>query len=146
MSHWASPSRDQRATGVAVGQRTANLTVNVRFEGVDPCVGTDDLTNWPADYRIGVAQGLMFSPGGRCTATTQWIPLALQVIAPVENASGEIDAIFEDVIRATPYGIPEGRAADRQQAVAVLSWLAESSPLTPTTLERLAAHTGGQSR
>lgn len=120
--------------------------MNVCVEGVDPCAGTDNLTNWPADYRIGVAQGLMFSPDGRCTATRQWIPLALQVIAPVENAAGELDPIFEDVIRATPYDIPEAPAADRQRAVVVMRRLAQSSPLTPPTLERLAGHTRGQSR
>jgi hypothetical protein len=54
---------DQRALGVAVGQRSARETFNVRIEGVDACA--DDPARWPSAYREGALQGLFINPDGQ---------------------------------------------------------------------------------
>lgn len=68
------PALDEKHTrtiGVAVGQRAARDTFNVRIEGVIACADDPDLDRWPAAYRLGVAVGLLFSPEEHPTFTAE---------------------------------------------------------------------------
>lgn len=57
---------EQSRLGVAVGQRAANETFIVRFEGIRAC--TDDPQRWPDAYREGVVQGLFVNEDGQAHA------------------------------------------------------------------------------
>ncbi|MEV7458833.1 hypothetical protein [Streptomyces rubiginosohelvolus] len=54
---------DQRRLGLAVGQRTARNTFNVRIEGVEAC--SAEPTRWPDAYRAGVVEGLFLNEDGQ---------------------------------------------------------------------------------
>ncbi|MFZ3474238.1 hypothetical protein ACODT3_04930 [Streptomyces sp. 4.24] len=53
----------QRLLGIAVGQRTANQTNNVRIEGVRACARQPE--RWPDEYRAGVIEGLFLNEDGQ---------------------------------------------------------------------------------
>ncbi|MEV0175417.1 abortive infection family protein [Streptomyces sp. NPDC050803] len=57
---------EQYRLGVAVGQRTARKTFNVRLEGIRACA--DDPQRWPDAYREGVVQGLFVNEDGQAYA------------------------------------------------------------------------------
>ncbi|WP_405933627.1 abortive infection family protein [Streptomyces sp. NBC_00827] len=57
---------EQHRLGVAVGQRAARETFNVRLEGIRAC--TDAPQRWPDDYREGVVQGLFVNDDGQADA------------------------------------------------------------------------------
>ncbi|WP_406364412.1 hypothetical protein [Streptomyces sp. NBC_00645] len=57
---------EQHRLGVAVGQRAANETFNVRLEGIRACA--DDPQRWPDNYREGVVQGLFVNEDGQAHA------------------------------------------------------------------------------
>ncbi|MEU0150640.1 hypothetical protein [Micromonospora fulviviridis] len=80
-------SKHARAIGVAVGQRAATGTFNVRIEGIDACIADADLTRWPAAYRLGVATGLLFSPEELPTLTARNVHQGLEVCSPILDAS-----------------------------------------------------------
>lgn len=50
------PPVTQRALGVAFAQRSAGWTFVTREVGIDPCVASEDLRTWSADYRLGVVE------------------------------------------------------------------------------------------
>ncbi|MCC3778093.1 abortive infection family protein [Streptomyces sp. UNOB3_S3] len=54
---------DQRALGLAVGQRAARATFNVRIEGIQACSKVPN--NWPPAYREAALQGLFINPDGQ---------------------------------------------------------------------------------
>ena len=86
----AAENMHARAIGVAVGQRTADDTFNVRIEGVEACVKDGDLDRWPVPYRLGVATGLLSSPDEIPTVTAANLRLALDICAPILTESDEI--------------------------------------------------------
>ncbi|GGN72514.1 hypothetical protein GCM10011579_049800 [Streptomyces albiflavescens] len=53
---------DQRALGLAIGQRAARATFNVRIEGIDVC--SEDPARWPDAYREAALQRLFTNPDG----------------------------------------------------------------------------------
>lgn len=57
---------EQHRLGIAVGQRAANETFNVRLEGIRACA--DDPQRWPDAYREGVVQGLYVNEDGQAHA------------------------------------------------------------------------------
>ncbi|WP_166678027.1 abortive infection family protein [Kribbella kalugense] len=85
-----SDPRHSRSIGIAVGQRTAQETFNVRIEGVNAASADNDLEHWPAAYRLGVASGLLFSPDEIPTTTALNLRLALRIYLPVTDAPDEI--------------------------------------------------------
>lgn len=57
---------EQHRLGVAVGQRAANETNNVRMEGIRACAKHPE--RWPDAYRHGVVQGLFVNEDGQAHA------------------------------------------------------------------------------
>ncbi|KDR62718.1 abortive infection family protein [Streptomyces albidoflavus] len=57
---------EQHRLGIAVGQRAANETNNVRLEGIRACA--DHPEHWPDAYREGVVQGLFINEDGQAHA------------------------------------------------------------------------------
>ena len=57
---------EQHRLGVAVGQRAARETFNVRLEGIQ--ARADDPQQWPDAYREGVVQGLFVNEDGQAYA------------------------------------------------------------------------------
>lgn len=57
---------EQHRLGVAVGQRAARQTFNVRLEGIRTCA--KDPRRWPDGYREGVVQGLFVNEDGQAHA------------------------------------------------------------------------------
>jgi Abortive infection C-terminus len=70
---------DAHLLGLAVGQRTVRETFNVRIEGVDAPIADPDA--WPAAYRAGVIEGLMFSADGTLTTSPSAVDLAARLVA-----------------------------------------------------------------
>jgi hypothetical protein len=116
-------SKHARAIGVAVGQRAARGTFNVRIEGVANCIEEPDLMRWPAAYRIGVATGLLFSPEELPTFTAQNLRQALEVCVPVMDASAEIT----ELIRRVMDGPPGPVRGETTENVADLVWFVEQA-------------------
>jgi hypothetical protein len=115
--------RHARAIGVAVGQRAARDTFNVRIDGVDPPANDPDLHRWPAPYRLGVARGLLFAPDERTTFTAYNLLEALQVCLPVIDASEEMG----DLIRAVLQAVPPGQLPGNPESTASLTWLIDQN-------------------
>lgn len=83
-------AQHQRAIGVAVGQRAASGTFVVHWDGVEPCLNSDDLAIWPRDYRLGVAYGLWFDAEGNVTFTPASAREALAILDPVGDCSADL--------------------------------------------------------
>jgi hypothetical protein len=76
--------REQRLIGVAVGQRAARDTFNVRIEGVQACADSVNDGSWPPSYREGVAEGLFLDHEGhvQVDAGVRGPRLAAQILGP----------------------------------------------------------------
>lgn len=136
--------RHSRAIGVAVGQRAARDTFNVRIEGVDAAVNDPDLTRWPAPYRLGVARGLLFTPDERSTFTAQNVLHALQICLPVLDAPEEIGGLICEVLQT----VPPGNLPGDPQSTLALTWLVDQNSLKRPPTEQpawaaLGAHLRG---
>jgi hypothetical protein len=83
----------QRQIGVAVGRRAMRETFLVRAEGVRACADTGDLNRWPADYRVGVLNGLFFSEQEQLTLDEWMASLASRLVAPVSELTTHIDEL-----------------------------------------------------
>lgn len=90
--------RHQRSIGVAVGQRAMRQTFVVRWDGVDPCLQSDDLLEWPRDYRLGVAFGLWFDPEDRLTLTPQSVQDGLSMLDPVPDAAEDLASMIDRIV------------------------------------------------
>ncbi|PZG10932.1 hypothetical protein C1I95_27700 [Micromonospora craterilacus] len=133
-----------RAIGVAVGQRAAMDTFNVRIEGVNACVADPDLTAWPAAYRIGVATGLLFSPAELPTFTARNLHQALEACAPIIDASGEIVSLVRRVMEARPPGHLPGEAAQNNELIWFVKQAAAGRPeVEQAAWTDLAEHLSG---
>ncbi|MEU8015994.1 hypothetical protein AB0B74_08510 [Micromonospora parva] len=117
-----------RAIGVAVGQRAAMDTFNVRIEGVNVCAGEADLTRWPAAYRLGVATGILFNPEEMPTITARNLRQAMEVLAPVTDASDDIISLTQRVMETQPPGPLPGEAADNTSLVWFIKQAAPARP------------------
>ncbi|WP_181562677.1 abortive infection family protein [Micromonospora noduli] len=137
-------SKHARAIGVAVGQRAAMDTFNVRIEGVDACVGDPDLARWPAAYRIGVATGLLFSPAELPTFTARNLHQAMEVCTPIADASGEIISLMRRVMETRPPGQLPGEAADNANLIWFVKQAAAGRPeVEQAVWTALAEHLSG---
>lgn len=79
--------RHQHALGVAVARRATQDTFVVRWDGLDPCLESDDLRAWPRDYRLRPTQGLWFNLAGRCALTPRSMREGLLALDPAPDAS-----------------------------------------------------------
>lgn len=96
--------RHQHALGVAVARRAMQDTFVVRWDGLDPCLESDDLRLWPRDYRLGLTQGLWFNLADRCTLTPRSMREGLLVLDPVSDAGDALQEIVERVLASRPKG------------------------------------------
>jgi hypothetical protein len=115
--------RHARSIGLAVGQRAARHTFNVRIEGVDAAVGDNDLERWPSNYRVGVANGLLFGEDELPTITVGNVQLALQVCIPVMDAPDKIAIMLRRVIATRAPGSLPGDPQPNQD----LLWFVEQN-------------------
>lgn len=80
----------QRQLGVAVGRRAMRETFLVRAEGVRACADSDDLEQWPPDYRIGALNGLFFSEREQLTLDEWMASTAPRLVAPIPGVATHI--------------------------------------------------------
>lgn len=85
-----------------MGQRAAQDTFNVRMEGVDQAIADVDLERRPSSYRIGVANGLVFSATEAPTITFQHLLSALQVLTPATDSPEEVVAFLRQLVASQP--------------------------------------------
>src|SRR3712207_1154924 len=93
---------DQRRIGLAVAQRAMRGTVLAAREGVRACANSDDLTRWPAAYRWGVVDGLVFDRYGHLhldERAADWVP---RILGPVPEP-GEVLAYLREKVETAIY-------------------------------------------
>ncbi|WP_165956477.1 abortive infection family protein [Kribbella antibiotica] len=135
-------SRHQRALGVAVGQRAASGTFVIRDGGVIACLESDDTeAMWTPDYRIGLAQGLLFDPDERHTVRDQTLRDALMALDPIPECMADLEELVNRIVTSTE----EGKiAADAAETSALNRFVLSRIVVRPTgehaALRRLAAH------
>lgn len=133
--------RHQRSIGVAVGQRAMRQTFVVRWDGVDPCLQSDDLLEWPRDYRLGVAFGLWFDPEDHLTLTPQSVQDALSLLDPIPDAAEDLAAMVDRVIAARqPGGLTVDWGADYNALQFVRGRIALRPAAEQPALTKLAAN------
>jgi hypothetical protein len=120
--------RYQRSIGIAVGRRVMQGTFVVRWDGLEPCLESDDLNIWPRDYRIGLAYGLWFDSNDHLTLMTESVTLALMVLEPVRDCAEDL-AEWVDRIAATRTQGPLGE--DWGEAFKAENFAKEKIPLRP---------------
>jgi hypothetical protein len=77
------PADDQRRLGVAVAHRAMRGTFVVRESGVDPLL--DRPGDWPEDYRLGIASGLLLSSDGYMMLRSRFVPVLASVVAQMRS-------------------------------------------------------------
>lgn len=108
------PSETQHALGAAFAQRSAGWTFVTREVGVDPCVESQDLVAWSAEYRLGVVEGFIVSRWGTAGLDPHWVPTLVSVLLPVppRTASAGLAEITEKVAQSERGTLtPEASAA-----------------------------------
>lgn len=124
----AIETHHQQELGVAVGQRVMRQTFVVKWDGLDPCLESDDLSVWPAGYRIGLLRGLWFAPDGHPTITPRSIRDGLEVIDPMPDAA---DALHEQVARVRESTRPSLPDADQESVRETAEWLRHRESVRP---------------
>lgn len=134
-------ARHQRALGVAVGQRCMRQTFVVRWDGLDPCLGSDDLHVWPAGYRLGLTQGLWFDPEERPTVTPESIRDGLTVMDPVPDCADDLAELVGRIATGTESGLPGAAAEEVASSVRFVRDRVRFRPQAEhAALTRLADH------
>jgi hypothetical protein len=134
---------DAHLLGLAVGQRTVRETFNVRIEGVEAAIADADA--WPAAYRAGVIEGLLFSADGTLTTSPRAVDLAAQLVAVQPDPIQILDRLGALATNAgwasPPIQIPPDiedvttairTAAIRHPGVLRASWLRIATAIAPT--------------
>ncbi|WP_346006816.1 hypothetical protein [Janibacter terrae] len=124
----------QQELGVAVGQRVMRETFVVKWDGLDPCLKSDDLNTWPAGYRVGLLRGLWFSPEGHPTVTDASIRNGLTVLDPVPDCGQEL---VEQVIRLRTSSQPSASHQENVDLVETARWVSQRKADRPKS-ERAA--------
>lgn len=131
----------QQELGVAVGQRVMRQTFVVRWDGLDPCLESDDLTVWPAGYRIGLLRGLWFDPSGHATISPRAIKDGLSVLDPVPDCADVLLEQVQLVVESTQPGLPD---ADEDALQETIDWVRHRATVRPASeraaLQRLLEH------
>lgn len=106
-------ARHQRALGVAVGQRAMRGTFVVREGGVTACLESDDTDKlWTPDYRIGLAQGLLFDPDEQPTVRDHSLRDALMALDPLPDCSTDLAELVDRIVTSTEQGTIAADVAD----------------------------------
>ncbi|MFF2267331.1 hypothetical protein ACFVTZ_03635 [Cellulosimicrobium cellulans] len=132
--------RHQRALGVAVGQRAMQGTFVVAQGGVTACVDSDDTeTLWTPDYRLGLANGLLFDPAELPTVTDRSVRDGLMALDPLPDCTEELTGLVNRIVGSTR----EGTVATEDPG-GLREFVMERANVRPETerpaLERLATH------
>lgn len=93
---------DQRALGVAVGQRASSNTFTVRIDGVEACAASQDDALWPLAYREGVAEGLFVDQFGQVSIDENQygIRLATEVLQPHSEQARVLQELKAKLVNA----------------------------------------------
>ncbi len=118
----------QRELGVAVGQRAMQGTFVVKWDGLNPCLESDNLSVWPAEYRLGLLAGLWFNPYGHTTLTPASIKKGLTVLDPVQDCSGTLVEQVRRVRESTQPGLPK---ANREDWKEIVEWIRYRTTIRP---------------
>lgn len=96
------PPETQHALGAAFAQRSAGWTFVTREVGIDPCIASEDMVAWSAEYRLGVVEGFIVSRWGIAALDPHWVPTLVSVLMPVppRTASAGLAEITEKVAQA----------------------------------------------
>ena len=134
--------RHQRALGVAVGQRAMRGTFVVREGGVIACLESDDTESlWTPDYRIGLAQGLLFDPDEQPTVGDQSLRDALMALDPLPDCSKDLGELVERIVTNTEEGTIAADVPASYQLEKFINSRAEVRPEPEhAALKRLAEH------
>jgi hypothetical protein len=98
--------RHQRALGVTVGQRAMQGTFVVREGGVEACRDSADIvTLWTPDYRIGLANGLLFDTNEQPTVGDQSRRDALMLLDPLPDCSADVGELVNRITTGTAEGM-----------------------------------------
>ncbi|WP_159107580.1 abortive infection family protein [Streptomyces rubrogriseus] len=94
---------EQRRLGVAVGQRSARETFNVRIEGVRACA--DDLEHWPDAYRQGVVEGLFLNEDGQVEARPSISPDCAAEVLQHHSVPDRVLVELRDVLGSASWSV-----------------------------------------
>lgn len=128
---------DQRAIGLAVGQRAAGGTVVVWHDGVRAAADSADFSVWPPAYREGVAEGLLIDANGYVRPAQGTTEAALALLAQLPDGGEARLQIIESLVRQSALAYP-ATDEQRDQAVGVLRGAAGSSSAPHAALLSLA--------
>lgn len=131
----------QQELGVAVGQRVMQQTFVVKWDGLIPCLESDDLTVWPIGYRLGLLRGLWFDPDEHSTVTPQSIKDGLSLLDPVPDCAQALQDQVTRVRESTQPSLPDVNQDALRDTV---EWLRHRITVRPSvekaTLQQLEAH------
>jgi hypothetical protein len=114
---------------LAPPENAARDTFLVRREGVQAAIEDDSLEGWPMLYRLGVANGLLFTPEELPTITTPNLLQALQICEPVRDAPAELSDVLNQV-SATWSAARHSRGGDNYHVALRTSHNAKTSSRT----------------
>lgn len=123
------PGDDQKRLGVAVAHRSMNGTFVVRESGVDPL--EERPRDWPEDYRLGVASGLLLAPNGSLDLQSDFIPTVASIVALMRS---EDWAHLTENVAGSP--LEPSMAADRDRLEEIRTSLAEQARELPERYQK----------
>ena len=116
----------QRSIGVVVGQRAGGGFGNAWVVAVDPARDDPRLDDWPAAYRLGLAEGFLLNWAGQIDLDGYSAKALVEVVepVPVDEAASAIEELTEKLSSAT--WTPHWRRA-RIEAEAVVGVIGSAS-------------------
>ena len=123
------PGEDQQRLGLAVAHRAMNGTFVVAESGVDPL--QDRPMEWPEDYRLGVASGIILASDGRLQLRSHFIPVLASIAAQMRPEDWA--RLVED---ATAAPLEPYLAVDQNRLDEVKSALEEHVSLLPERYQK----------
>lgn len=82
------PADIQRAIGVAFGRQAAGGFGNAFIVGVKPAIDDPDLDRFPVQYRLGLAEGMVFDHAGHIGLIESYVTDFVDVLKPVPSSVG----------------------------------------------------------
>lgn len=91
---------NQAALGVAVAHRAMTGTFLVMEEGVERCVESDDLIEWPEAYRTGLINGLFLNAEGQADTNVWAVRQIAQLLGSISDPAGMLGETANKTDRA----------------------------------------------
>ncbi|WP_189079825.1 abortive infection family protein [Mangrovihabitans endophyticus] len=79
------PEDIQHRIGVAFGRRAAGGFGNAKIVGIDPVRKSDSISEFSAQYRLGVVEGLIFDASGSICLSKYFVEDVVEIVKPVPN-------------------------------------------------------------